>query len=151
MKEDNSLGEAAIDYRDTILLPVAHGHALHEVKPVCFTQQPYLGEALAKMNKAANEHDEVRAILHQDIDCDRFIIWEQGFSPKEHWMMEDRDRLRKWQAEREDADRRWREQQENKDREWRGRQEFLNRTVTVVAAAVGSVLVVLLTLWLLRQ
>jgi hypothetical protein len=39
------------------------------------------------------------------------IEWHQGFTPKEHQEMIDRDKMLKWQADREDADKKWQTKQ----------------------------------------
>jgi len=62
---------------------------------------------------------EFKDAINEEIECESFMEWRQGFTPKEHREMLDRERLLKWQAEREEEDRKWREEQRKADRCWR--------------------------------
>jgi len=63
--------------------------------------------------------EELLSLLQSERDCAEFTPWCQGFTPKEHQEMLDRQRLLEWQAERENADHRWREDQRKEERRWR--------------------------------
>ncbi len=110
-KVDYSLGEAAIDFRDKGAVAIGYDdkgmnqHTLHELMPLCFARQPYLRNAIKKIDEQKNRNDEVRRIINQEIDCKGFTDWQQGFTPKEHREMLDRERLLQWQSEREKDDR----------------------------------------------
>jgi hypothetical protein len=77
-----------------------------------------------KSMKDKDDASEVAKIIKAERGCGSFSGWRQGLTPKEHWEMEDRDRLRRWQAQREDADRRAR------------RIEFIILGVVTIAAGV---------------
>ena len=64
-------------------------------------------------------NEELLDLLQRERECAEFTPWYQGFTPKEHEEMLDRQRLREWQAKREDEDRRWREDQRKEERRWR--------------------------------
>jgi len=63
--------------------------------------------------------EELLSLLQGERECTEFTTWCQGFTPKEHQEMLDRQRLLKWQAERENEDRRWRDDQRREERRWR--------------------------------
>lgn len=79
---------------------------LYERTPLCFVMANKIG------NKS-NDYSamEFRDAICEERNCDYFIHWQQGFTPKEHREMIDRKEMLKWQADREDADRKWREKQ----------------------------------------
>jgi hypothetical protein len=64
-------------------------------------------------------NEDLVVLLQRDRECAEFTTWHQGFTPKEHREISDRERLREWQAQREDEDRRWREDQRKEERRWR--------------------------------
>ena len=66
---------------------------------------------------------DLSPLIDVEHDCESFTPWQQGFGPKEHWDMVDRERIVRWQAEREEADRTWREEQRRLDADWRENQE----------------------------
>mgnify|MGYP001618254105 CR=1 FL=1 len=65
-----------------------------------------------------------------------FVKWEQGFTPKEHREMLDRERLLKLQFDREDADRLWRERQEEREHKWRKEDEVSELKWRIVQVVV---------------
>jgi hypothetical protein len=76
--------------------------------PLCFVQSYDLcDEVKAAGGKSELDAVIVKSIIDQDRQCNSFIKWQQGFTPKEHREMIDREAMRKWQAEREEADRKW--------------------------------------------
>ncbi len=87
-----------------------------------FTEKPH-------SNLFANERGEdvtTKAVLHiisLPRDCADFFPWRQGFTPKEHSEMSDRQ----WQIDREDRrdreDKEWRDRQRKEDLDWRQTQE----------------------------
>jgi hypothetical protein len=82
-----------------------------EPTPVCFINSFNIKEEIEILRKAA--HDEpsqdsiggyipphweihVKAVLNTERKCQSFRKWQQGFTPKEHKEMADRDRERVW-------------------------------------------------------
>ena len=89
-------------------------------------------------------------VLQWPRDCPEWIKWRNGFSPKEHAEMLDRQRLLDWQAKREDADRDWRERQRGLDlearddeRKWREAQDARARSTKLVEIALTAALTML--------
>jgi hypothetical protein len=95
--------------------------------PACFVNRFNIKEEVEAARKAA--HDEptrnsigelippywpnyVKEVLNRERACEYFIKWQQGFTPKEHREMMDRERMQKWQMEREEADRKWRSKEQ---------------------------------------
>jgi len=83
-----------------------------EPMPVCFINSFDIKEEIEILRKAA--HDEptqdsmggyipphwatyVKVVLNTERKCKPFRKWQQGFTPKEHKEMTDRDIERKWQ------------------------------------------------------
>lgn len=82
-----------------------------EPSPVCFINSFDIKEEVEILRKAA--HDEpsqdsiggyisphweiyVKAVLNIERKCKSFRRWQQGFTPKEHKEMVDRDKERRW-------------------------------------------------------
>ncbi len=87
---------------------------LYERSPICFATAWDLRDEVTEANP-----DELLRVFQRNRDCSSFTPWQQGFTPKEHREMMDRERARQWQAERERADRDWRRQQRRDDVRWR--------------------------------
>ena len=140
-KDDYSLGEPSINFREKGQVATTwddkgrNPHSLHEPIPLCFARQPYLASATEKIKDKKNPFKEVRDVIQENNDCKEFTHWQQGFTPKEHREMIDRERMTKWQTEREEADRKWRSKQQ-----WK----------LVVVAGIFTLLGVLIT-WLLTR
>ena len=85
----------------------------------------------------------VEHVIGKDRDCkDDFVRWRQGFSPKEHREMMDRERMLRWQAEREEADRSYRLKESGANADARKEEIRLIRTgvwVAVGAIAIGAI------------
>lgn len=95
--------------------------------PICFVNCFNIKEEIEVLRKAA--HDEwtqnsigewiqphweiyVKQVLNTERVCESFRDWQQGFTPKEHREMMDREKMQKWQMEREEADRKWRSKEQ---------------------------------------
>jgi len=91
--------------------------------PVCFINCFNIKEEVEVLRKAA--HDEptqnsygqhisphwgnyVKQVLNTERECEYFIEWQQGFTPKEHREMMDRQFMMKMEEERRRNDRKWR-------------------------------------------
>lgn len=103
-KVNYSLGEATIDFREKGTVAIGYDdkgmnpHALHELMPLCFASQSYLRDEIKRNNKDKNknQNDEIKRIINQEINCKGFTEWKQGFTPKEHREMLDRQWERRW-------------------------------------------------------
>jgi hypothetical protein len=110
---DNSLGEAAIDYREKGAVAMGiddkgmNLHSLQERLPLCFARQSYLENATSNIKPRDNPVQEVVAIIQRDIQCAEFTTWRQGFTPKEHREMIDRQFMMKMEEEHRKNDRKW--------------------------------------------
>ena len=103
--------------------------------PKYATRKNEIGEVISPKYDAL-----VKVILSKERECESFIKWHQGSTPKEHQEMMDREAMLKWQDEREEADRNWREQQEK----WHSREEWRRyifmAIITVMAVIIGVIL-----------
>lgn len=52
--------------------------------------------------------------MNRERACEAFTPWRQGYTPREHQEMLDREREREWQAAQKRADREWTERQDEK-------------------------------------
>jgi hypothetical protein len=115
--------------------------------PVCFVGQVNLHAEYPKYPKnflnAGISESQINLALKLDRECDAFTKWKQGFTPKEHREMMDREWMQKHQDEREEADRKWRSKQEH----------YLVKIAglyAIVAAVVGAGIGVVIT-WLVTR
>lgn len=108
--ETRLLEEVEEIYRNTGTSPNTTVGYKHDIgipiyeEPICFMRFCDL-KAEYRMTK------DLLSILRKDRECDS-TDWKQGFTPKEHREMMDREKMLKWQAEREESDRKWRSAQE---------------------------------------
>lgn len=90
--------------------------------PVCLARKRNFRE-LAHGKAGPNS---LRPLLSETHDCDSFIEWQQGFSPKEHAELKQLDEQREWQRKCE-------KDQAERDRKWR--QEDVDRANTALIQA----------------
>ncbi len=110
-----------LEYRDTAFQ--------HHRWPICFVSAfPLRKEVRDAMDRdgvysgdASSVH-VVEVLKRNRDECPGFTPWRQGFTPKEHQEMLDRQWRLEFQAQREEADRQWRDQQRKADLEWREEQ-----------------------------
>ncbi len=113
-----NLDEAGRQYRDSGALPVIYDdqgrnqHEIHEQQPICFARVYDLKAEYVKETNDRNNTLSALNVIQKDRDCTEYTDWQQGFTPKEHREMLDREKMLKWQADREDADRKWKSRQE---------------------------------------
>jgi len=91
--------------------------------PLCFIRAWNLSSEF-KAEGTGTSAEKCLRILGKERECSSFIEWQQGFTPKEHREMMNRERMLKWQAERED-----------KDKEW---QKSHNRQMVILGAIIGG-------------
>ncbi len=73
----------------------------YALPPLCFAQVIDMRE---EINKAAGMDNpdysrdpvSIHLVLHEERKCNEFVMWQQGFTPKEHREMLDRRWERKW-------------------------------------------------------
>lgn len=119
-KVDWMLKEAVSEYRDTGKVPGDLWNLVH-ASPICFAMtRDLLGEAKLTFKGTINEGDfqkvsgseafleDFRQVLNCERKCNSFTKWQQGFTPKEHREMLDRQEWRDWQARQRNNDRHWR-------------------------------------------
>jgi hypothetical protein len=111
--ESRELEEAEQKFREKGLLPMAGGeigrpHERHERMPLCFMGNVSLYEECRKRTSNVDP-EPVFVILMMDDErvCSDFTKWKLGFTPKEHQVMIDRQRLQEWQIKQEASNRRW--------------------------------------------
>jgi hypothetical protein len=90
--------------------------ANNEIIPACFVRSANLSAELAG-RKAT--YITAREIIQSDRECNQFIEWQQGFSPKEHSEMLQQKMLLEWQRQMAEDERQWRENQAATARAWR--------------------------------
>ena len=112
-----------------------------EKMPLCFLM---LIDFRAHIAGAADE--QRRDALNAERECADFTPWRQGFSPKEHQEMLDRQWMLDFQTRREDADRTWRQECDDRNREWQENQAAIadkrhtqSLWIAMIAAAIGAV------------
>jgi len=100
--------------------------------PVCFARAyPLRTEADRVKETGRNWLDANLEVIRRERDCASFARWRQGYSPKEHSEMIDRQWMLDWQRKTQEEDRAWREQTQKEDREWR-REERRWRIIELV-------------------
>ena len=98
---DKQFVEADNEYRKTTSLPDSGPPIVHEHMPLCFRRQTDLRK---EIGQAANDKFDVKqkdilSIIQKARLCHGFRKWCQGFTPKEHLEMLDREEWRRWQAD----------------------------------------------------
>lgn len=84
--------------------------------------------------------EDTQPVVQQERECDSFTPWKQGFSPKEHREMLDRQWMRDQEEARADADRKWRNDQRREERIWRVIEILaFGVLVSITAIAAGAV------------
>ena len=129
------LVEVIDDYRVSGRVPDIAAYRRYHNYPICFAMAwdliPEVEEAAqSQVTEQNNDWGEyVLEVITKDRDCvttDKtlgYTKYQQGFTPKEHMEMLDRQWLLDFQSRREQADREWREEQRHLDLEWREEQE----------------------------
>lgn len=80
-------------------------------KPRCFAVKADFDDEYAKLDDAADKRggqlpELLLKVITADRECDAFIRWVPGFSPKEHKEMMQEERLLEWQKEQRQEDKR---------------------------------------------
>lgn len=86
-------GEIEIVFDDTTrrFHEIGSGYPMYEL-PLCFVGACDLRPEFGENHKAI----EIKSAISGERKCNSFIKWQQGFTPKEHREMIDREKQRKW-------------------------------------------------------
>jgi hypothetical protein len=93
---------------------IGSGYPRYE-PPLCFIGAIDLRPETGKYGEATQER--IKSAINKERECGSFTQWQQGFTPKEHREMMDRERMLKWQEEREQKDKEWREKLQRENRQ----------------------------------
>lgn len=108
----NIFVETDNQYREKgeLILNVAH-HSCN-VHPLCFVAKYDLSKEYDSDN-GLSQREKILNIINRDRDCKRnypefgFIEYKQGFSPKEHYELKDKERVEFILREQRKSDHRW--------------------------------------------
>jgi hypothetical protein len=89
-------------------------------------------------NMSNTEYDLLPIIQKPDRDCSKWRKWEQGFSPKEHREMMDRQWMLNMEDKRDTSTREWQAEQEAKRRRFQLWLAVLSGLMVILAAMVGA-------------
>jgi len=135
--------EASVIYRERGVAPsytLPGSTTTYDHDPVCFAQAVNFLDT--------NIRRGIYSFVRTEKECSSFTPWQQGFTPKEHREMLDRQKMLDWQAEREDKDRKWREDQDMKRDERQAALLWQLAGVaglfTLIGATAGAVIAALL-------
>jgi hypothetical protein len=131
------------DYRKTGESPQVIEYSPHfniYDEPRCFVQSHNLRELLKKDERQCSKQEKIRPIIWADRECSAFIKWQQGFTPKEHREVYDRERRYKFEAEIRKEEKDWQENQRIINREWQSKQQLNLVIVAGVFTLIGSIL-----------
>lgn len=133
--DERNLVDADDEYRRTAGIPALPGakYQLYEDYPICFVRAFNLREEIGK----PHERTKALAVIEEQRDCLASTEWQQGFTPKEHLEMVQKNALLECHAKIE-------RDRDEQLREWRKEDVALAKDamkVTVrsyiVAAAIG--------------
>lgn len=93
---------------------------LYERTPLCFARARQLQDEVSN-----DDRHELLRVFQRDRDCPSFTTWQQGFTPKEHRDMLDRQ----WLLERE-------ERRDKEQRQWQTRQRIIDLVVLGLIATL---------------
>ena len=115
-----------------------------EPYPICFKSKYDLIAEVQAMG--GHIPSDVRSIIQLERDCDSFVEWRQGFTPKEHQDMQDREDMLKREYTNDEADKRWREGREDIAQEFQKKEGERNRRSQLLAGIIGAIIGILGTL-----
>jgi len=156
IKSSYSFGEAPSDFRERGVVPVIYDeqgrnqHPFHEQEPICFILKKDLKKEFKTETTKGNNTVSAFNVLHKYRDCDTtdttlgFTEYRQGFTPKEHREMLDRQWMLDFKEKREQEDREWRSKEEKERREWQQKQSAkrFRWEVLVVGGVIASLFVI---------
>ena len=106
--------------------------------PTCFMRvAPLKNETVARYAELATTEptynitvDAVKDVIHRDRECNQFVKWERGFTPKEHKEMIGEKRKSEQQEKRKTSDRVW---------------HFIELGITLVVGAIIAIVAARIT------
>jgi hypothetical protein len=152
--ETMELPEADSHFRDTGGLRNSIQQRSFEPRPVCFVRANNLPVEVGETHPV----DIVKKVIQESRDCDCFMEWQQGFTPKEHFEMNLLQKERERQDQRDKDDREWRTAQAEQAHRWHQEDMALAREsmrtgirTSLLAAIIGFVaaIVAVLLTWFL--
>jgi hypothetical protein len=81
------------------------GYYRHKRYPICFVQEYDLLDSFERIG--GEESTRFLVVIGEDRQCELFTEWLQGFTPKEHREMLDRERRDKFESDIRKGDKRW--------------------------------------------
>ncbi len=108
--------------------------------PICFLRKFELEQEYRKCQSPGhpNEPKDFSTVINSQRQCDGFVKWVQGFSPREHHEIIEETELRENQREREEADCTWRERQAEQARR-QARWMVIATWIGPILGALGTV------------
>lgn len=106
MHAEAHTGDATLAYGQTI--PI-HSY-LHDAVLLCFARKYNLASEVQPGHTGAAA--AMFPVIRKERECDAFTDWKQGFTPREHREMLDRDRMLRREEERDAKDKVWQEKQQ---------------------------------------
>jgi hypothetical protein len=73
--------------------------------PICFARSQ--GYTAYSLSPSDTFRDKVKEEIQKERECEYFTKWQQGFTPKEHSEMLDRQRQLEQEERRKKSDRKW--------------------------------------------
>jgi len=81
------------------------GYYRHKRYPICFVQKHNLLDSFKRIS--GEESTRFLTVIGEERQCELFIDWHQGYTPKEHQEMIDRERRDKFEADIRNSNKRW--------------------------------------------
>ena len=123
--DSRELEEAEEVFREKGTGPMAkvyegNPHLRHEKQPLCFARVHSFSDDFKKAIKENIPEDgRVKQIIQKERQCDKSTDWQQGFTPKEHREMLDREWMIRQEEKRDQDARDWQSQESQRNRKWR--------------------------------
>ena len=132
--ESRALVETEQHYREIGTDPPRTGmdkHKRYEDWPLCFAMAWPLREEIQgeRQEIGGPEVASVLRVIHKERECSKYVDWQQGFTPREHREMLDRQ----WLLHREDT-------RNAEQRKFQRHMTFISGVIILVATVVGVVL-----------
>ena len=134
--ESRLLEEVEENYRNNGISPNTTVGSKHGIgipvydEPICFMRSCDLKAEYGEKRPPSMTKD-LLSTLRKDRECNSFTKWQQGFTPKEHREMVDREKMIEWQHQERRSDIKW-------------------RIVELIVLVVGAGLFTLLGTWIAR-
>lgn len=133
-------------------LPTCFAMAISLEKEVAFHDYPTERYSETTLQDAISGYEEllridpsqseklVAVLSRQDRHCQKWRRWQQGFTPKEHREMLDREWMLKYQAERKESDRNFRLRMAEDNRKWQAQQQTRLALIAGIFVIIGAII-----------